>query len=95
MQNFIELLKIPFFIFISSYIVLITLLYIFQSKLIYFPTKNVDITPKAINLEYESIIFEADDKTKLHAWYIPKKMQKPHYFFSMVMVEICLIVLIQ
>lgn len=81
MQNFIEELKILFYIFIGGYLILITLMYIFQSKLIYFPITSIDKNPKAIDLEYESIIFEANDKTKLHAWYIPKKDAKTTLFF--------------
>ncbi len=81
MQNFTQLLKISFFVLVGGYIVLIALIYIFQSKLIYFPSKNVDINPKTIGLEYESIMFESNDKTKLHAWYIPKKDAKITLFF--------------
>ena len=66
------LLKISLALLIG-YIVLVALMYIFQSKLIYFPSTYIKTSPKTVGLEYESIIFEANDKTKLHAWYVPKK----------------------
>ncbi|PHS56923.1 MAG: alpha/beta hydrolase [Sulfurimonas sp.] len=81
MQTFIGLLKTPFIILTCAYIILIVLLYTYQSKLVYFPSKNINTNPEAIGLVYESIIFQADDKTKLHAWYIPKKGAKTTLLF--------------
>ena len=73
MQAFIKSLMLPFTISAFAYMILLILIYTFQSKLVYFPSKNVDIDPNAIGLEYESIVFASNDNTKLHAWYIPKK----------------------
>ncbi|MCF6331619.1 MAG: alpha/beta hydrolase [Sulfurimonas sp.] len=81
MQTFFTQFKILFFVLTIGYLILIALMYIFQSKLIYFPLTNIDLTPKDIGLEYESIIFETNDKTKLHAWYIQKKDAKTTLFF--------------
>ena len=81
MQTFIALLKMLFFTLASGYIILIALMFIFQSNLVYFPSTDVDVNPKNVGLEYESIIFEADDKTKLHAWYIQKKDAKTTLLF--------------
>ena len=81
MQDFITLLKMPFGVVAGGYIILVALIFIFQTKLIYFPSADVDVNPKTVGLEYESIIFESDDKTKLHAWYIPKKDAKTTLFF--------------
>jgi len=72
MTAFVTLLKILFAL-LGGYIVLIALMTFFQSKLVYFPSKDVDANPKMVALAYESIIFEGNDKTKLHAWYIPKE----------------------
>ena len=82
MERFITLLKKTVVVILSVYVVLLILIYIFQSKLVYFPSTDVSVNPKTIALEYESIIFEADDKTKLHAWYIPKEGAKTTLFFS-------------
>lgn len=81
MQTFITKLKMFFIVLASAYVTLIALIYAFQSHLVYFPSTNMNISPKTVGLEYESIIFESNDKTKLHAWYIPKKDVKTTLFF--------------
>ena len=81
MHDFIKPFIMPFTVFICAYIILIALIYFYQSKLIYFPSSDMEMTPKSIGLEYESILFESDDKTKLHAWYIPKEGAKTTIFF--------------
>ena len=73
MENFILLLKAPFAALVGGYIVLMSLISIFQSNLIYFPSTDIKANPQSIGLEFESVIFESMDKTKLHAWYVPKK----------------------
>lgn len=49
------------------------LLYLFQSHLIYFPTKNLTVTPEDYHLDYESISFTAQDGITLSGWWIPSK----------------------
>lgn len=60
-------------ILITVTVVLFALIYIFQSKLVYFPFKKIDADSKSIGLDFESVTFSADDKTELFGWYIPKK----------------------
>ena len=72
-DNMISRLKALSFYLAGGYILLVTLMYIFQSKLVYFPSTDINTTPKSIGLPYESIRFLSKDKTELHAWYIPKK----------------------
>jgi len=81
MKIFITIVKRLFLVLVSGYIILLILMFAFQSKLIYFPSTHIDANPKSIGLRYESIIFQAEDKTKLHAWYIPKKGAKTTLFF--------------
>ncbi|MEA2091577.1 MAG: alpha/beta hydrolase [Campylobacterota bacterium] len=72
MTAFTTLLKVPFAA-LGGYVILIAMMTLFQSKLVYFPSTNIDTNPQSVGLEYESIIFDSNDKTKLHAWYIPKE----------------------
>ncbi|MEA2100352.1 MAG: alpha/beta hydrolase [Campylobacterota bacterium] len=81
MRVFINILKKLFLLLASGYVALLVLVFVFQSKLIYFPSKNLDINPEFIALKYESINFQTKDKTKLHAWYIPKNSAKTTLFF--------------
>ncbi len=47
------------------------LLYIFQSRLIYFPVREYLATPEYLGLHYEEVTFPADDGTLLTGWFIP------------------------
>lgn len=38
---------------------------------IYFPMKEITITPEAIGLHYEEVYFRTSDKKRLHSWFIP------------------------
>ena len=53
------------------YVGLAALLYLFQSRLIYFPMREIAATPKAVGLAYEGVRFTAEDGTVLDGWFIP------------------------
>lgn len=75
------LIKMLLFTLVVGYIVFGAVIYIFQHKLVYFPTKDVDMNPHDIGLEYESIFIKVDEDVKIHAWYVPKKDAKTTLFF--------------
>ena len=56
---------------IFVYACLVAILSIFQAKFIYFPQRQLDATPEAIGLVYETVHFETSDGIKLSAWFIP------------------------
>ncbi len=58
-------------IVVSLYVVLIIVVWFFQSRLIYFPQSAIAMTPDQIKLPYEVISFEASDGVKLSGWFIP------------------------
>ena len=47
-----------------------SLLFIFQGKLIFFPSKGIGDTPGTIGLDYEDVYLVTDDKIKIHGWYV-------------------------
>ncbi len=55
----------------SLYILLLLFMFIFQSKLIFFPRKEITMTPEFAGLHYEDIYFRAEDGVELHGWFIP------------------------
>lgn len=57
------------------------LLYIFQSKLIYFPDDTLWITPSGFDLPWEAITLTAADGVKLHSWWIPHKNPRATLLF--------------
>lgn len=46
-------------------------LYIFQDRLIYFPSKEVVTTPEAVGLAFEDVQFETGDGLTLRGWFVP------------------------
>lgn len=58
-------------IVVSVYIVFVIILWLFQSRLVYFPQREITMTPDHIRLSYEEVGFEASDGVKLSGWFIP------------------------
>ena len=53
------------------YVGLTLLLFVFQERFIYFPTKTITATPATIGLEYEPVQIKTEDGYKLSGWFIP------------------------
>jgi len=66
-QIFLQLL----ILITAIYAGLAVFLFFFQSRLIYFPTREIIATPDQIGLSYESVSFKAPDGVKLSGWFIP------------------------
>ncbi len=81
MESLITFMKQVTVLLLVAYVVFISVLSVFQSKLVYMPFKDLVVTPEVLPLEYESIYFKADDGTRLHSWYIPKKDAKTTLLF--------------
>lgn len=63
------------FILCGVYFGILILLFLMQSKLVYFPSKEIVCTPADIRLQYEDITMKTSDGLNLNAWYIPAKSQ--------------------
>jgi len=58
----------------SIYIVLVTLLYLFQDRMVFLPNlpdRALIATPADIGLHYEDVSLATSDDETLHGWYIP------------------------
>ena len=53
------------------YILIILLLFFFQSRLVFFPQREITLTPEVAGLPYEDVYFVAEDGIKLNGWFIP------------------------
>ena len=49
----------------------IALLYVFQSRFVYYPERTLLADPRAIGLQFESVNFETADGLQLSGWFIP------------------------
>ena len=56
---------------VGLYIIFVIILWLFQSHLVYFPRREITMTPDRVGLPYEDISFEASDGVKLSGWFIP------------------------
>ena len=59
------------FILCGVYLGMLILLFLMQSKLVYFPSKEIVCTPTDIRLQYEDITMKTSDGLNLNAWFIP------------------------
>ena len=59
---------------LGLYVTLVTLLWAFQSRLIYFPVRRMSASPADIGLSYETVEFEADDGVSLLGWFVPAEI---------------------
>ncbi len=66
-QIFLQLL----ILITAIYVGLAIFLFFTQSRLIYFPTREIVSSPDQIGLSYKSVSFKAPDGVKLSGWFIP------------------------
>lgn len=61
------------FIFFSTYLILVLLVFSFQHKLLYFPIveKKFTETPGSLGYIFESVKIETEDHETLYGWFIP------------------------
>ena len=64
------------FIFVGLCIALVAILMIFQSHLIYFPQREITVTPNEIGLSYEAVYFKAADGVTLSGWFVPAESSR-------------------
>lgn len=57
------------------------LLYLFQARFIYFPTRTLVSTPQAVKLAYEEVTFSTADGLELHGWFVPGAQMRPVLLF--------------
>jgi hypothetical protein len=57
------------------YLFITVLLYLFQSKYVFAPYREIEARPSEIGLDYEDIKFDSIDGIKLAGWYVPAKVK--------------------
>ena len=68
----------------AAYVVLIAYVFLFQSRLIYFPNipgRALTATPAEIGLEFEEVRITTADRTELHGWYVAAGAGAPTVLF--------------
>ena len=81
MPTLIRMLSSLVFVVAAFCIGVLSLLYVFQEKMIFFPGKRIVDTPQTIGLQYEDVYLVTDDEIKIHGWYIPHPDAKATLLF--------------
>ncbi len=69
-------------ILLLFYVAIMALLYAFQSKFIYFPSREVLVTPASIGLDFDDVRLQTEDGVSIAGWYVPaEKNSKVVLFF--------------
>lgn len=63
-------------IVLTGYIGVSVLLTVFQSHMVYYPVRTIDTDPGSIELPFEDVFFESNDRVKLHGWFVPANPQQ-------------------
>jgi predicted acyl esterase len=58
-------------IIVTTYAGVCALLFIFQSRLVYWPNAKYDLTPADVGLAFEPVTITTADGVKIAAWYAP------------------------
>lgn len=56
----------------AVYVLVVIVLWLFQSHLVYFPRREIESTPDQAGMAFENIEFQAADGVRLSGWYIPR-----------------------
>jgi fermentation-respiration switch protein FrsA (DUF1100 family) len=69
----LPLFLIPFFAFVA--------LRYLEKHTLFYPTKEIDFSPKENGLDFEDVFFKSSGKQKLNGWFIPAAAAKYTIFF--------------
>ncbi|MCM8792303.1 MAG: alpha/beta hydrolase, partial [Candidatus Omnitrophica bacterium] len=53
-----------------------------EAKGIYFPTAEIEVTPKSLGFVYQDLYIKTEDNLVLHGWFIPDKNAQYILIFS-------------
>ena len=81
MNDNVKMISSTILLISAVYLVICLLLFLFQRYLIYFPDKNIVLTPEHIGLSYEDITLTTSDQESIHAWWIPADTSGPVLLF--------------
>ncbi|HRP98459.1 MAG TPA: alpha/beta hydrolase [Rhodocyclaceae bacterium] len=56
---------------VAIYLAIVVLMYVSQSRQVYFPVSALATTPAAHGMAYEDVHFVSDDGLRLHGWFVP------------------------
>lgn len=70
-----------FILLVVAYLAMVLLVYWGQSRLVYFPNKQLSNTPQMFGLDYSSVSIATADGETLHGWWVPVRDAKGTVLF--------------
>ena len=67
--------------FLAILIFLIAYTKYYEAHNVFFPSTNLELTPKAINLNYEDVFFKTSDNQLLNGWFLPSDDARYTFLF--------------
>lgn len=58
---------------LAGYLLVLLVVFMMQSKLFYYPKKDIWATPEDVGLQYENVIFNTEDNISLNGWFVPSE----------------------
>jgi fermentation-respiration switch protein FrsA (DUF1100 family) len=63
------------------YIIVICVVYFSQKRMLFYPVREITVTPKYIGLDFEDVVFTTRDNVNIAAWYIPARSERGTLLF--------------
>ena len=76
-----ETLYFPLLLLTAGIFLPVTALAMFEQTFLYFPEREITLTPATAGLSYEEVFFPAADGTRLHGWYLHGSPGRPLVLF--------------
>ena len=67
----LRILQSVLFIMVTVWLALAILIYFFQARLVFYPSRTLGQTPADINLDYEEVFLQGQDAVEIHGWWLP------------------------
>ena len=65
-----------FFSILLGYLLLVAFVYARQGSMVFFPSKEIEATPRDIGLAYEDITLSTEDRKNISAWFVPSGKER-------------------
>lgn len=63
----------PLFLSIGFLFILVIYFRYIESRSVFYPTKEIEYSPKELGLDFQEVFFKAQDNSELHGWFVPAK----------------------
>ena len=77
----LRMLQSALFIMVTVWLALVILIYFFQARLVFYPSRTLGQTPADIKLDYEDVFLQGRDAVEIHGWWLPAKNARATLLF--------------